>query len=174
MKEFLFLFLKIMKTKLERRRKICPGSRTTAWAVSQFFHAIEFISALSYRPTTSMSTACCTVGYATVSFSASTNRYVFKRWRSSGAEVRVCGAQSCLSARTSIQGDLPFIAVWRGRCATLPTLSHSGFMRSAVLPQIVQEFVCKYAALRRILEGEGDVEGMFLAFLSLHLLGKRS
>lgn len=103
-------FLKIMKTKLERRRKICSGSGTTDWAVSQFFHVIEFISTLSYRPTTSMSTACCTVGYATVSFSASTNRYVFKRWRSSGAEMHVCGAQSCLSARTSIQSDLSFIA----------------------------------------------------------------
>lgn len=75
-----------------------------------FIQAHEQCPTLSYRPTTSTSTACCTAECATVSFSASTNRYVFERWWSSGAEMHVCGAQSCLNARTSIQSALSFIA----------------------------------------------------------------
>lgn len=68
-------------------------------------------------------------------------------------------------------GDLSLVAAGRGRRASLPTLSHSRLMRSVVFPQIVQEFACEYAALERILEGEA--ERMFLALLSLHLLGRR-
>lgn len=59
-------------------------------------------------------------------------------------------------------------------CRPPDVLNHSGFVRSAFCPQIVQAFACKYPALWRIWEGEGDAERMFLAFLSLHLLEKRT
>jgi len=150
--------------------------QTFTQSFSSHFH---FCSPLPCRPTTSMSTGCCTVEYATVNFWASMNR-----WGSNQCAVSVlrspclCVLLWMLYKCHHILSVRPFTRLCVQRSIRQPpiALNHDpcGLKSCVLFFPPGKTFACKMAELWRRLERVGDMEGMFLAFVSFLPAGKRN